>query len=78
MIGWKDLETGGMVDVENQERKIIAEIKNKYNTLKGSNQVDLYQELESYVMRNGQKYKGYDLPPFAVPLISWKPGLRLI
>lgn len=71
VIGWKDLETGGMVDVENQERKIIAEIKNKYNTLKGSNQVDLYQELESYVMRNGQKYKGYTA--YYVEIIPQKP-----
>jgi hypothetical protein len=71
VIGWKDLETGGMVDVENQERKIIAEIKNKYNTLKGSNQIDLYQELESYVMRNGQKYKGYTA--YYVEIIPKKP-----
>ena len=71
VIGWKDLGTGEMVDVENQERKVIAEIKNKYNTLKGSNQVDLYEELESYVMRNGQKYKGYTA--YYVEIIPKKP-----
>ena len=57
--GWKDLGVGNGIDLVNDNRKIIAEVKNKHNTLKGSNKVDLYHELLSLVMPNGQQYKGY-------------------
>jgi hypothetical protein len=57
--GWEDLGVGKGIDLVNPERKIIAEIKNKHNTLKGSSQVDLYEELHSLVMRNGHTYKDY-------------------
>jgi len=54
MDGWEDLGVGNMVDLCNSRQKIIAEVKNKHNTLKGSNQVDLYNELADLVMPNGQ------------------------
>lgn len=57
--GWEDLGVGKGVDLVNHEKKIIAEVKNKHNTLKGSSQVDLYDELQSLVMRNGHSYKDY-------------------
>ena len=57
--GWEDLGVGKGVDLVNHQRKIIAEVKNKHNTLKGSSQVDLYEELHSLVMRNGHTYKDY-------------------
>lgn len=57
--GWTDLGVGNMVDLVNHEKKIIAEIKNKHNTVTGAKQVDVYKELESLVMPNGHMYKGY-------------------
>jgi hypothetical protein len=57
--GWTDLGVGKGIDLVNTQRKFIAEVKNKHNTIKGSNQVDLYQELVDLVMPNGQQYKGF-------------------
>jgi hypothetical protein len=59
MDGWNDLETGGVVDVISTERKIIAEIKNKYNTVKGSDKVKVYDQLETCVMTKGHQYKNF-------------------
>ena len=57
--GWQDLHTGGLVDVVNTEQEIIAEIKNKYNTVKGSDLIGIYQGLSDLIMPKGQQYRGY-------------------
>lgn len=57
--GWNDLETGSVVDVVSTERKIIAEIKNKYNTVKGSDKVKVYDQLDTCVMTKGHQYKDF-------------------
>jgi Eco47II restriction endonuclease len=59
IVGCKDLGTGVIVDLECPAKKIIAEIKNKYNTIKASDQCNLYKDLENQVMLKGQKYQGY-------------------
>ncbi len=56
MPGWKSLPTGGLIDVENQSKKIIAEIKNKYNTTKGSDKIRVYDNLKSALEKT--EYKG--------------------
>ena len=43
--GWDDLGDGAVVDVVNNERKIIAEIKNKHNTTKGNHKTRIYDDL---------------------------------
>lgn len=71
--GWTNLTKG--VDVCNQNRKIIAEIKNKYNTVKGSDKFGIYDYLLSclgkseyrdftayYVEIIPLKRKSYDQP----------------
>jgi hypothetical protein len=68
---WEDLGVGKMVDLVNHKRKIIAEVKNKHNTVTGAKQVDVYKELESLVMPNGQVYKGYTA--FYVEIVPKKP-----
>jgi hypothetical protein len=57
--GWKDLGTGNSADLLCDSKKIIAEIKNKYNTVKGSNKVTVYEDLESLVMPVVSIYHGY-------------------
>ncbi|MFH0820705.1 MAG: Eco47II family restriction endonuclease [Candidatus Peregrinibacteria bacterium] len=53
MKGWENLGRGQIVDVENKKRKIVAEIKNKYNTTKGNHKIEIYDDLESVLsMRN--------------------------
>lgn len=51
--GWEDLGTGEVVDLRNKDRKIIAEIKNKFNTTKGNHKIAIYDDLEN-------RLKGYD------------------
>ncbi len=41
--GWKKLKKG--VDICNEERQRLAEIKNKYNPVKGSDEVVIYDDL---------------------------------
>ena len=45
--GWENLGTGKGLDVRNNSRKIIAEIKNKHNTVKGNHLYVIYDELLS-------------------------------
>lgn len=56
MRGWERLKVGNIFDVRNQERKLIAEIKNKYNTTKGNHKVSIYDDAKSL---QGGEYKGY-------------------
>jgi hypothetical protein len=57
--GWKDLQKGNIVDLVNVEKKVIAEVKNKFNTISGGKLADLYWSLESAVMNKTSIYKGY-------------------
>ena len=45
--GWKNLGAGGGLDVVNEKMKIVAEIKNKYNTTKGNHMVAVYDAVKS-------------------------------
>jgi len=73
MQGWQDLGTGGVVDVVCPERKLIAEIKNKHNTVKGSDKVKIYDHMETLVMTKGHQYK--DFTGYYVEVIP-KSGAR--
>lgn len=57
--GWTNTKGNKVIDVINTERKIIAEIKNKHNTVKGSDMVRVYENLESLVRKKGQDTNGY-------------------
>ena len=59
MIGWKNLGTGQIVDVENTKKKIVAEIKNKYNTTKGNHKIEIYDELEAVLNMRDKKWISY-------------------
>jgi hypothetical protein len=56
MPGWKSLGKGKVIDLVNTRKRIIAEVKNKYNTMKGNSKVGIYDDLEGQLNR---KYKGY-------------------
>ena len=57
--GWTNLQVGKVVDLQNSGSKIIAEIKNKFNTISGGKLADLYYSLEQAVMNKTSMYKGY-------------------
>lgn len=54
--GWKSLGVGQIVDIVNDEKKIIAEVKNKHNTTKGNHKIAIYDDIK---MLQGSKYAGY-------------------
>lgn len=57
--GWQDMGIGGIVDLLNEERKIIAEVKNKYSTVTGGDLADKYKGLDELVSPKHSKFKGY-------------------
>lgn len=57
--GWVNMQKGSIIDLLNTPNKIIAEVKNKYNTLSGGTLSDLYFSLESAVMNKTSVYKGF-------------------
>ena len=54
--GYEHVSVGGRIDIKSEDNKIIAEIKNKHNTLKGENNKDLFNKLERELEYT---YKGY-------------------
>lgn len=57
--GWDDLTVGHGVDLVCADRKIIAEIKNKYNTVTGGKLADQYYMLERLVTPKASRYKDF-------------------
>lgn len=56
MPGWVNLEKGHLIDIKNEQKKTIAEVKNKFNTTKGSDKIQIYDNLK-YALEN--TYPGY-------------------
>ena len=71
VAGWYDLGVGSVVDLVCDDKKIIAEIKNKYNTVTGGKLADQYYSLERLVMQKSSKYRGYTA--YFVNIIPKKP-----
>lgn len=55
--GWQDLGVGGVIDLVNDNKRMIAEIKNKYNTTKGNHKVKIYDDIKGLLLT--AEYKGY-------------------
>lgn len=71
VAGWEDLGTGSVVDLIHRDTKIIAEVKNKYNTVTGGKLADQYYSLERLIMPKASAYKGYT--SYFVNIIPKKP-----
>jgi|SRR5690606_5662434 len=69
--GWQDLGVGKITDVVNSEKQILAEIKNKHNTVKKSDLSKLYHALHAEVMNKSSKYKDYTA--YYVTILPSKP-----
>jgi hypothetical protein len=57
--GWVDLQVGGVVDLLSDERRIIAEVKNKHNTTKGNHKKNIYDDLHNLINMTYKDYTGY-------------------
>lgn len=54
--GCNNLGTGGGIDVENISVGWVAEVKNKFNTVKGSDRVGIYDLLKLHIARYGKTH----------------------
>lgn len=70
--GWEDLGTGSVVDLVCENNRILAEVKNKYNTVTGGKLADQYYSLERLVMPKASKYRSYKA--YFVNIIPKKPS----
>lgn len=57
--GWTNLNTGNVVDLRSDNNKVIAEIKNKYNTTKGNHKKVIYDDLNNLINHEFAGYTGY-------------------
>lgn len=69
--GWEDRGTGGVIDLINESKKILAEVKNKYSTVTGGDLADKYKSLDDLVSPKPSIYKGYTA--YFVNIIPKKP-----
>ena len=53
MPGWKNAGKGGSYDVSNVEKRVIAEIKNKYNTMNARSALSVYDNLQRHLDYSG-------------------------
>lgn len=53
-----DLERGNVLDIRCDEKRIVAEIRNKHNTTKGNYKTKVYEDIEK-VLKNNVGYTGY-------------------
>ncbi len=68
---WQDLGTGAVLDLVSTPHRIVAEIKNKHNTIKASHQASLYEQMLGQVRKKGQGYFGFTA--YYVEIIPKKP-----
>lgn len=59
IYGWEDLTKGNLIDIKSDSKKIVAEIKNKYNTTKGSDKTQIYDNLLFAIENHYDGFKGY-------------------
>ena len=81
--GWHDAGTNGSYDVGNEGQKIIAEIKNKHNTMNSSSAPGVYQKLVGHLQYG---YKGQGYTAYLITMVPkskkrydkpWSPQLTL-
>ena len=59
VVDWEDLGTGENVDLRNTKRRIIAEVKNKHNTVKGDSKYHVYDDLDDLISLKASRYYNY-------------------
>lgn len=78
--GWVNPGRGGGYDLINEKRKLVAEVKNKYNTMNSSSAEATYHKLEKYVDGELKGFTGY--VAFIVPKrpedydTPWSPNAK--
>lgn len=52
VTGWQNLGRGHVLDVRSPKKKIIAEIKNKFNTTKGNHKKQIYDDIKGELAKS--------------------------
>jgi hypothetical protein len=71
--GWCDPGNSETFDLMNVEKKMIAEIKNKHNTVKASDEVNLYDKMFNAVAMKNSKY--LEFTSFYVTVVPKRIGI---
>jgi hypothetical protein len=58
-IGWENLGRGGSVDILCKDKRLIAEVKNKYNTMNSSAAAETYNKLANHLKYDRKGYTAY-------------------
>lgn len=79
MHGWHNAGKGGSYDVINEEKMIIAELKNKHNTLNSGSAEATYSKLAGHIRYAERGYVAYlvfIIPKNTKPFnVAWSPNL---
>lgn len=59
MPDWVDTKAGGSVDLRCESRKIIAEVKNKHNTMNSSSAEAVFKKFENHLRYSDKGYTAY-------------------
>ena len=57
--GWENLGTSHVIDLRNETLRVIAEVKNKFNTTKGNHKTSIYDDLKYLLDTDYKGYIGY-------------------
>jgi len=57
--GWSNSGKGGSYDVINEDKKIIAEVKNKYNTMNSSSALNAYDKMAHWLDYGKDGYEAF-------------------
>ncbi len=57
VVGWENHDAG--YDLENASSRLLAEVKNKHNTMNASNRLQVEAELDTAVRQKGAGWTGY-------------------
>lgn len=78
--GWENLGVGDVIDLVNRDKKIIAEIKNKHNTMNNDAQLHVYDKLQKnldYGYRGFTAYVVNIVPKYPKPTnLVYNPSER--
>jgi hypothetical protein len=78
--GWENSGRGGSFDVSNEEKLIIAEIKNKHNTLNSGGAFEVYAKLADHLKYDKKGFTAYLVQ--IIPKngkdynVKWSPNLK--
>lgn len=83
MPGWFDAGEGGNYDVISENKKIIAEVKNKYNTMNSGLQVQVYDKMAHWLDYGKSGFTAYVVDivpkspkPYCIPYTPSERGVK--